>query len=199
MKIALTVYAAKPNLTHTVTEIKGMGKAESGVSGDVVWENSLMSGPVVKSGEERSQGLALAVFDRMAYWKNAYKSAECTGLETVNDKPCYKVALTLKAFDEKAKDDKKTVHTAFFEKESGLLVRFDMEAKTAMGAMPVQSLMSEYKEADGLLIPRKVIIKMMGMERIATVDSLEHNADLPEDCFKVPDEVQALVDKAADR
>ena len=104
-------------------------------------------------GEERSQGLAMAVFDRMAYWKKAYASAECTGLETVNDKPCYKVILAPRAFGEK--ESKKTVHTAYFEKESGLLVRFDMEARTAMGALPMQSLISDYQEADGVLIPRR--------------------------------------------
>lgn len=195
MKIALTVYAAKPNFTYTVTEIPGMGKMESGVSGDVVWDNSLMTGPVVKEGEERSQGFALAAFDRMAYWKEAYKAAKCVGMETVNDKPCYKVALTLKDFEKKEEKDKKSVHTAFFDKESGLLVRFDMEAKTAMGAMSMQSFMSDYKETDGILIARKVVIKMMGMERIATVDSVEQNVEMPEDRFKLPEEVQALVDK----
>ena len=41
----------------------------------------------------------------------------------------------------------------------------------------------------------KARMKVMGQTRNIVTDSIKHNVEIPADRFKLPDEIQALVDK----
>jgi hypothetical protein len=64
-----------------------------------------------------------------------------------------------------------------------------------MGAIPVESFPGDYMRIDGILLPRKNVVKTVGPERIATIESIEQNVDLPADRFALPAEIKALVKK----
>jgi len=184
--IALTVYAAPPAAFYTLAESEATGRIESGVSDGVVWENSAMRGPIVKDGAERDDALRDAVFDRIAHWREHLKSAEGTGEADVNGKPAFRVVATPKAG---------SPQTLYFDKESGLLVRIETTVTTAGGAVPVVAEPGDYRKVDGIMMPFRNRMQVMGQQRVVTIEQVEHNVALPADRFALPAEIKALIKK----
>ncbi|MCK4549481.1 MAG: hypothetical protein KAU49_04905, partial [Candidatus Krumholzibacteria bacterium] len=68
MTFNITMWSARPNQVYSIIENDMIGKMEKGVSGDVVWEKSIMTGPIIKSGVEREASLRDSAFERYVYW-----------------------------------------------------------------------------------------------------------------------------------
>lgn len=187
MKVNITVYAARPNKTYVVVE-SSMFVMMSGTSDGVVWETSTMQGAKIKKGSEKTNALRDAIFDKAVYWRKAYKKAECTGIGTVADKPCYKIAMT---------PHEGTVETFFFDQASNLLVKIGtvVENPNSPIPIPLETFLSDYREVDGILIAHKLTRNAMGQEQEMIVESVEHNAEMPEDRFALPGDIQALIDQ----
>jgi hypothetical protein len=186
IKADLTIYGAEPDNMYSLLEGEGLGKIEGGVSGDVAWEETALTGPRLKEKEEKALALREAAFHGTVQWRKLYKKAECVGMETVNEKPCYKVVLT--------PNEGKPV-TSYYDQKSNLLVKIEMTVVTPMGEIPFESYPGDYKRIDGILIPHKTVIKVMGQERMITIESVEHNVDMPKDRFALPEDIQALLAK----
>jgi hypothetical protein len=184
--IAITAYAAAPGSVYTLAESEATGRIESGVSDGVAWENSALRGPLLKEGLERDDAVKAAIFDRLAHWKAHMKRAECTGGADVNGRPAYRVVAT---------PTLGTPETLFFDVESGLLVRTEMTVATAAGAVPLAAEPSDYRKVDGLLMAFSSRMKVMGQERVVTIEKVEHNVELPADRFALPPEIRALIKK----
>jgi len=202
LKIKSVIKAAKPNLFRASMESGMLGNSDKGFDGKVVWENSTMTGPIVKEGKEKDAFLMLAVFDRITYWKEAFSKAECTGMEDVNDKPCYKVVMTPRESsasrtegEEEAEPIKPMIW--YFDTETDLLVRIDMTMESPMGSMAIESLLSDYKEVDGILLPFETVLKMMGQEIKTVTTSIKQNVELPADTFAPPEEIASLLENEA--
>jgi hypothetical protein len=163
IKADLTIYGAEPDNMYSLLEGEGLGKIE-----------------------EKALALREAAFHGTVQWRKLYKKAECVGMETVNEKPCYKVVLT--------PNEGKPV-TSYYDQKSNLLVKIEMTVVTPMGEIPFESYPGDYKRIDGILIPHKTVIKVMGQERMITIESVEHNVDMPKDRFALPEDIQALLAK----
>jgi hypothetical protein len=186
IKMDMTICQARPNLMYSLIESEAFGKIEKGVSGDVAWEVSLMAGPQVYKDQQKADALRQAIFQHLVYWRDVYAKAECTGTEKVADKDCYKVVLT-------PKDGEPL--TMYVDRETFLPARTDVTIESPMGRIPLESYPGDFQEVDGTLVAHKVTVKVMGQERIMTIKSVEYNAELPPDRFKLPPEVQEIVDK----
>ena len=191
--LKMTVYAARPNLVYSLIESDVTGKIESGCDGSVVWENSLIKGPEIKTGTTRAAALRDFAFDRFANWSDTYDKAEVEGIEDVDGKACYKVVLSPKPFtvDEPVKTEPIMV---FVDKQSGLIVKLESKIISPAGTIPAVVLLKDYQRVDGILIPHKMHTKVLNQDRVMTIDSVKHNQDL-KDRFVLPDEIQALVKK----
>ncbi len=186
VKLSITVYQERPNKSYTIIESAATGKIENGSDGEVAWQISATSGPQIFEGKEKAGQLHLNIFDRLAQWRKIFKQVETTGIEDVAGKSCYKVVATPPDI---------APQTLFFDRETGLLVKLSMTSESQMGTIPVESFPSDYQRIDGILMPRKNVIKTVGPERVATVDSIEHNVNLPPDRFALPAEIKALIKK----
>jgi hypothetical protein len=184
--LSLTVYAAPPANLYTLVESEATGRIESGVSEGVAWENSAMRGAIVKDGLERDDALRDAIFDRLVHWKEHLKSAECTGVADVNGKPAYRVVVTPKAG---------TPQTLYFDGESGLLVRTEATVTAAGNAVPVVAEPGDFRGVDGIMMAFTSRMRVMGQERVVTIEKVEHNVVLPADRFALPAEIKALIKK----
>jgi hypothetical protein len=184
--LSMTSYEARPNKSYIIVESDAIGKIETGTDGNVVWENSAMTGPQVKEGKERATMLRLSTFDRMIYWRNAFKSIECTGVETIEGTPCYKVVGISDDGDEEV---------FFYDKETNLLVKSIMTVESAMGTVKMDLYPGNLEKVDGILLPKEIKYVGMGMERFVRVSSIEQNVKLPSDRFALPAAIQAIVDK----
>jgi len=67
--------------------------------------------------------------------------------------------------------------------------------ESQMGAIAMESFLSDYKPVGGIVMAHRNVTKLMGQERIVTVQSIEHNVDLPADRFALPPEIKALIKK----
>jgi hypothetical protein len=182
----LTVYSAKPNNVYLLAEAEALGKMESGVSGDVVWANSVMQGPQIKEGQEKIDSMRDATFDRLIYWRKNLKGAETISLESIDGKPAYKVVTTPKQGKEQ---------TLYFDQASKLLVKIESTVVNQMGEIPVEAYIEDYREIDGVRLPHRTRVNVMGQERLVTTHSVEHNVQIPPGRFNLPADVQALLDK----
>ncbi|HUU98929.1 MAG TPA: hypothetical protein VM487_24625 [Phycisphaerae bacterium] len=186
LKFSMTIYAARPDKMYAVMESEAFGKIEKGTDGEVVWEMNVMTGPQIKEGEERALVLRGAAFDAVPQWRKLYKQVECVGVEAIDGKPCYKIVLTPKEGQPE---------TRYYGKESNLLVKTELTLMLPAGTIPFESYASDYKRVDGILIPHKARVVVMGSERVMTVEGTKHNVEMPKDRFKLPEDIQALVDQ----
>jgi len=179
--ISMTAYHARPDLAYFLIEVKGLGKIERGSKGGVAWESSPMTGPVIKEGAERARMLRLARFDRAVQWRELFEKAEYVGIEAIDDQPCYEVVLTPAVGDPE---------THFYDKESGLLHKVE---EIAPAATPFELFISDYREVDGVLCPHLLRRVPAGQVTIFTIESIEHNVELPADRFDLPEDVRSLL------
>jgi hypothetical protein len=182
--LTLTVYQAKPNRIYTIVESAAIGRIESGVADGVVWENSAMRGALLKEGQERADALRDAGFDRLANWRSTFKSAECVSVEDVNGRPAYKVVLTA---------INGSPVTAYFDRESGLVVKSTTTIESQGVKAEMESYPSDYRVVDGIKFAFTTRVSLAG-DRVVTVEKVEHNVELPADRFALPAAIKALVD-----
>ena len=183
MTFNITAWTTREGNVRSIIENAMIGKMEKGVSGDVVWEKSIMTGPVIKEGAERESALREAVFERFVYWKKAFETCELAGEEEVGGVPCWKVVM--------APVEGEAV-TLYYEKESGLIGKVTTVAETEMGAIPVEAYFKDYKEVDGVMLSHKTSIMILGQERTFTTTSTEHNVEIPDGFFDLPEDIKAL-------
>ena len=184
----VTIYTARPNLLYSVILIDALGKIERGSDGHTAWEKSDMTGPVIKSGQEKVNMLRDATFDRLVAWRDTFASAENTGTETVDGEVCDKLKMT---------PAEGHPQHLYFARGSGLLVRLDATVESQAGTLTVESYMSDYQVTDGIHLPRSIRVSVMGQERRLTNNTVEHNVELVDDLFKLPADVQALMEQQA--
>ena len=183
VKANMTMYHAEPNKSYMVTEIQGIGKMEEGTDGSIVWERSALKGPRIKTGEERAVSLRGADIQHDVKWRQYFTKVECTGIEPIDGRVCYRVVLT-------PKDGQP--ETRYYDKESSLLVRTSMIMKTEMGEIPAEASVSDYRKVDGVLTPFLLKQKVLGQDFTVTLQSVKNNVDIPADRFALPEDVRAL-------
>src|SRR6185437_5832251 len=144
LKGTLVTYSADPDEYYSSMDLDGVGRIDMGVTHGVAWENNPLTGPRVKSGEERLQAIREARLNSSYHWRDLYQKAETTGLETVDGEDCYKVELT-------PAEGKPVM--MYFGKESGLLKKTTLVAASQMGDIPAELIAQEYKVFGGILTP----------------------------------------------
>lgn len=193
LDLTLTVYAAKPNKLYMVIESDAFGQIIRGCNGKVFWEDSPMSGPVVKEGAERDMMLREMVLDKFVYWQKIYENVECVAKENVSGADCYKVTAVPRSSDSSADGSKPSPQTLFFDCDTGYLVKMTAAFPTPGGDIPMNVTLSEYRDVDGVRLPHKVVTSMMGQERVGIVLATMHNLRLAEDVFDLPEAIEKIV------
>lgn len=182
---AVTISAAGGDL-YLVWDATGVGKVENGVHDGVAWEINPMSGARVKEGAERRAALRTAALDHTVNWGKYYKSVECVGLETLDDRACYKVVVTL---------DGEAPKTQYFDRDTALLVRVEGEVESEHGAMNMRIDLDDYREVDGIRLPHKSTYNYNDMQTIVLeAKTIQHNVDVPRERFALPDEIESRLE-----
>ncbi len=81
----------------------------------------------------------------------------------------------------------------FYDAETGLVGGVIRGQATAMGELETTTVVSDYQEYDGVLMPTKVVQRVMGMEQIVTTTAVDSD---PFDAavFALPAEITALLE-----
>ena len=152
------------NLMSMTTNIPGMGLVEAGFDGTTAWSVDPMQGARVLSGAEFDQIKDEADRRGMVRSPEMFSSLQTVADTTMNSERCYLVKLTWNS-------GRETYDC--FSVASGLMVASRSTQKTAMGDIPVVSLISDYKKFGDVMIPTKTVQELMGQQQILTITSFE--------------------------
>lgn len=153
-----------PNRMQMVTTIPGMGEVQVGYDGTNAWASDPMQGPRVLAGVELDQMKDEA--DRRSNVRSPelFTLVQTVADTTMNSERCYLVKLTWKSGRESFD---------CYSVASGYIVASKTVQKTAMGEIPVLSLLSDYKKFGDITIPTKTTQDLMGQQQIITIASVE--------------------------
>jgi hypothetical protein len=153
-----------PNRMQMVTTIPGMGEVQVGYDGTNAWAADPMQGPRVLAGVELDQMKDEA--DRRSSVRDPalFSSVQTVADTTMNSERCYLVKLTWKS-------GRETFDC--YSPTTGYIVASKTVQKTAMGEIPVVSLLSDYKKFGDITIPTKTTQDLMGQQQIITISTVE--------------------------
>lgn len=185
VEMEATIYAAEPNLSYVLFESPMIGKMESGCNGEVAWDLSVMQGASLKEGEDLEKALFDAAFNAELQWRDRHKSIDVVGEEEIDGTACYKVALTPVVGDS---------ITAYVDRETWLTVKTETVSNSSMGSISIVNHLSDYREVDGVKVPFRMNLLLLGAQEMTTViDSVKFNVEIPEGVFDLPPEIQELL------
>lgn len=191
LKAKFKLNQSSPAMMKMLMEIEGMGTVEQGTDGTQAWEDNPMSGPRLLTGDELDEAKRQADIMAEAHPEKTYSEMKTLGVEKVGDAECYAVELKTKSGN---------ARTHYYDKTSGLLVRMKLKAKNQMGEFETDSIITDYREVDGVKLPFSTTVKIPvgpGIEQILKIEKITHNSELPKDAFKPSADVQELIDKDA--
>lgn len=185
----LKIWQSRPGLMAREIASPEIGSMSSGTDGETCWENSSMQGPRILLGVERALALREADMDGLIAWQRWYEKAESAGADTVGGRSAWKILMTPREGN---------VETAWFDAESGHLVKQSMVLPTSMGEVPVTSWLEDYREVEGVTMPFRIRQSLMNGLQVMVIDveSVANNVEMPADRFALPAEIAALKAKA---
>jgi hypothetical protein len=150
----------------------GVPDYESGVLDGVAWESHPMNGTRKLEGSEARERLRRASLNPFASWKEDFEKAQTVSEEAVGGKACYKVVFT--PADGPALN-------AFFEKDSGLLLRQEI-----VGPTTTTIELGDYEESQGILSARA--LEQSGTQSFSLkYTSVKYDVDeIPAGTFELP-------------
>jgi hypothetical protein len=179
----LEVFTAAPDRLLLRVTLPGIGEILNGFDGTVGWMQDPMMGPMLLEGE----ALAELKFDA-DYYEPLHDPARFKSIETVEETEfegtrAYKVRLVDVAGREILE---------FYAVDSGLFVGSQASRTLPMGTFPVTTVLSDYKEFKGLRIATRSAQRVLGVEQVMTIASIEFDT-VDESTFALPPQIKTLL------
>ncbi|MEP7342074.1 MAG: hypothetical protein ABI977_30360 [Acidobacteriota bacterium] len=174
---SLESYAKAPNKTAMTINIEGFGKVESVFDGTKGWSADPQSGLRELSGAELAMTKREADLYRSLKLKSQYTKLEVTGKEKVGDSEAYVVVGT----PAEGKAEK-----MYFDVNSGLLTRMDIEVESPQGAMAFQVYLQDYKTVDGIKVPHTMRRESEAISFVIKLTEVKHNVAVEDTKFNKP-------------
>ena len=175
--------AANPDRMVVRTSVPGIGDIIEGFDGSHAWSLSPLTGPMLKVGKELSQTKLDADFYSELRDPKKYPSVKTLEKTTFDGRPCYKVAVT-------RIDGSEDVD--YYDVATGLKAGSVNTRESPMGTLTMTSTEGDYKKFGNLLHATKVTQKVMGVEQVITLLSLEYDK-VEASAFAPPTEIKALI------
>jgi hypothetical protein len=173
--------------SYTKIDLPGIGKIEEGFDGAVAWESNLLQGTRIKEGDELEAARRASRASVLGDWEEYYKSAVTKGEASVSGKPAWQVEMT--------PTKGHGVEEFYFDRESGLLVKMTQILPTALGDIPVEMVLSDYRAVDGIQTPFLMNQSAMGQNMALHIDKASYNTKIPAGTFDLPPAVRELAAK----
>jgi hypothetical protein len=81
-----------------------------------------------------------------------------------------------------------------YDAENGLQVAVEASRDTPLGIVPSVALMEEYQKYGAVLVPTKVVQRVLGQEHVFSFTSYEFDT-VPANTFDLPPAIKALIKK----
>ena len=183
------MYSVAPNSQVIIMDVQGVGRIEQGTDGKIAWESSAVMGPRLKTGEEKVEALHEALFNLPLHWRQVYSKATTIAAETTEGHDCYRIVATPISGGKP--------ETFWFDRKSGLNIKIKRTAVTAMGEIPAEIVMDNYKKIGPIMQATTLLQRAGGQEVTIILESIQPNAAIPASRFVPPAEVRQLMSPAS--
>jgi outer membrane lipoprotein-sorting protein len=150
-------------------------------SGDKGWQLSPMMGitePIDLTIEELKQASANSNVDGELYkYKERGSTIQFLGMDKFENADVYKLKLTRNTGDEAV---------YFINSSTYLPMKIQVEVAAQGMPMTVETIMSEYKEIDGIKMPHKIETRSAGMSVTVMIDKIIFNSPMDDSIFEKP-------------
>jgi len=171
------IWEKAPNKTALKLDIPGFGLVLEGFNGTVAWAQDPQSGLREKAGAELAATKIDADFYKPLRLKQLYPKITLKGKEKVSEKDAYVLVAT---------PAEGSAETWYFDAESGLLTRMDIERESPQGKMAVQVFQEDYKTVDGIKVPHTVRQITSAFTIVIKLDEVKHNVAIDDTKFNKP-------------
>jgi zinc protease len=171
------LYAKAPNRVATTINISGFGTVAEGYDGKTAWARDPTSGLREKGGVELATARLDAEFHKELKLRELYPKMELKGREKVGEREAYVVLAT---------PPEGSAEKWYFDAESGLLVRSDVEREGPQGKLPFEIYLEDYREVDGVKMPFTSRMVNPSVSITIRLEEVKHNVAVDEAKFAKP-------------
>lgn len=174
---AITLYSKAPNKNLVVIDIGGFGTISQAYNGSVGWAQDPTSGLREMSGAELIAAKREAEFYGDIKLKQLYPKMTVKSKEKVGAGEAYLV---------EAVPAEGSPQKFYFDTQTGLLVRVDVETESPQGKIPFEVYLEDYREVDGVKMPFTVRRNSPAISFTVKLDKVEHNVPIDDAKFNKP-------------
>lgn len=190
MEAPFTILNKRPNQTRMDITIQGQTISQA-YDGTIAWGMNPMMGskdPQKMSADEtRDMEEESDIDGPLVDYKEKGHKVELVGKEDLEGAPVYKLHVTLKNGNEQ---------NIYLDAENFLDVKMSSKRKVQGTEMETESLLGDYKEESGLMVPHAIENKANGQTMVQiTVQKVELNADIDSASFAMPAAAPAAATK----
>ena len=170
-------YSKAPNKSVFILDIPGFGMVREGYDGTVAWAQDPQLGMREKTGVELAQMKLASEFHRDVKLKQLFPKMVVKGKEKVGEREAYVIEATpAEGGPEKW----------YFDTQTGLLLRQDMEAENPQGKVPVTVIFEDYRDVDGVKIPFVLHQSNPAISFTIKFTEIKHNVPIDDAKFNKP-------------
>ncbi len=173
----LTIHQARPAHSLKVLESEQLGEVRVGTTDGRAWRADLINGLRWLGPGEEASLLRAARLDGPVRWREEFRKVEYLGLRDRDGRPHHRLRLA-------AHRGPPEVH--WYDAESGLLTYSVAHLSATAGTTRVVTRLSDYRWVDGILLPYRSSLLVLGEEQLMDVESVEHGVALDVELFEVP-------------
>jgi hypothetical protein len=181
----LDMMAARPNKLLMRVNIAPIGIIEEGFDGKVGWSVDPLQGPSLVTDRRLSERADEAWFDAELHQDDYIKHMSVVGQEMLDGRSVYRLKVVTLRGNEQFE---------LFDVENGLQVGVEASRDTPLGIVPSVLLMKEYQKFGSVLMPTKVVQRVLGQEHLFVFTSYEFDS-VPASTFDLPPAIKTLVKK----
>jgi hypothetical protein len=183
LKGTLESFAARPNKQIVRIDLPGVGQILGGFDGTVGWSINPAVGPTLMEGGHLEQARMQADFDHPLHDRKYFKAIETVEQMTFEGMNAWKVRVVTTGGIESFE---------YFDVRTGLLLGSTGAQESPTGAIPVTTVLGDYKAFGGVRLPTRSVQRASGRELVATIASVELNTVDPA-VFELPAQIKALI------
>jgi len=155
-----------------------MGSLKKGFDGETNWVQTPVGIFSAKGATEMSEIERDAEVYRAGKIKNLYQDLKLENNARISGRDMWVI---------EGKPAKGPAEKLFFDKQNGLLVRWDMVRRNPQrGNVFVKVHLDDYREVDGVKVPHKVRFNFESFDFVMQIEELQHNIAVDDSMFKKP-------------
>ena len=174
---------ASPAKMLLIVDIPMMGKTLQGLNNGVVWSTDAMNGPRIIPADEAKDQIKQADLLRVLNFRENNKKILYMIETMFDERPAHQIRLI---------DHDDQVSVEYYSVKTGLLIGTETESMTPMGKIKATTIIKEYIEQDGFMLPT-VVIQKAGPTSIHFEFSSVDFSEIEDSTFEFPAAINALI------